>query len=93
MFGKISMKQMFLDSLSEITTPDSMFVLDEGKVYMKFDKIGIEQTAPNMVKVEYYWKGEVVYVLPIERTDPAANTPLLLFLEGMEGRIPVKVTE
>lgn len=59
-------------------------VKDDGKTFMRFDKLCTIQRCPGIVEVEFWWRGMLVYTMHVECD---FSTGQQLELVGIEGNM------
>ena len=76
-------------SLGKIREPEwDPFLHEEGKLYLKHDRIEIKQKTPGKIVIEFSWKGRLTHTMEIEG-DLVSDR--ILTLEGVEGRCGIKL--
>lgn len=75
-----------LDAKQDDANP---FVKDDGKTFMRFDKLCTIQRCPGIVDVEFWWRGMLVYTMYVECD---FSTGQQLTLVGIEGQTVISLS-
>lgn len=84
---KTTIKQIAaeLDANQDDANP---FVKDDGKMFLRYDKLCTIQRCPGIVDVEFWWRGMLVYTM---HTACDFSTGQQLELVGIEGMMEFKL--